>query len=94
MHRKPKLGPIGKGFVKEVKTKSGTRYVARWNAFILQNGERKKVTCGPHELGPKASHGPGLKSLKDARKEWEKVYWSVFQKHPLPRPHNLEQAPE
>ena len=83
MHdRAPKLGPIGKGFVREVKTKDGTRYVARWNAFTLDaNGERKRVQCGPHELGPKVAHGPGLKNLKQAKDAWGKVYWSVFQQH-------------
>jgi hypothetical protein len=35
MHTDSKLGPIGKGFVQEVKKKSGTRYVARWNAYVL-----------------------------------------------------------
>jgi len=81
MHSTAKLGPIGKGFVQEIKTKAGARYVARWNAFVLDNGERKRIQCGPHELGPKVSHGPGLKSLNDARKAWDKIYWSVFTKH-------------
>src|SRR5215471_12704373 len=81
MHNLSKLGPIGKGFVQEIKTKAGTRYVARWNAFLLDNGERKRIQCGPHELGPKLSHGPGLKTLNDARKAWDKIYWSVFTKH-------------
>jgi integrase len=82
MHNTPRLGPIGKGFVQEIKTKAGTRYVARWNAYTLNEaGERSRITCGPHELGPKVSHGPGLKSLSDARKAWDKIYWSVFTKH-------------
>jgi integrase len=82
MHNTPQLGPIGKGFVQEVKTKAGVRYVARWNAYTLNDaGERIRITCGPHELGPKVSHGPGLKSLSDARKAWDKIYWSVFAKH-------------
>jgi integrase len=83
MHKKPpKLGPIGKGFVQEVKTKDGTRYVARWNAFVLdESGERKRIQCGPHELGPKVAHGPGLKNLKQAKDGWGKTYWSVFQQH-------------
>jgi hypothetical protein len=87
MHKVLKLGPIGKGYVQEIKTKNGTRFVARWNAYVQSDdGERIRVTCGPHELGPKVSHGPGLKSIKDARKEWEKVYWTVFsQHHPLLR---------
>ena len=82
MHNTPKLGPIGKGFVQEVKTKAGVRYLARWNAYALNDaGERIRITCGPHELGPKVSHGPGLKSLGDARKAWDKIYWSLFAKH-------------
>ena len=87
MHNAPKLGPIGKGFVQEVKTKAGVRYVARWNVYTLNDaGERSRITCGPHELGPKVSHGPGLKSLNDARKAWDKIYWSVFTKnHPAAR---------
>ena len=81
MH-KPKIGPIGRGFVTEVKTTSGTRYVARWNAYTLApDGSRKRVSCGPHELGSRISHGPGLKSLAEAKREWEKVYWTVFLKH-------------
>jgi hypothetical protein len=57
-------------------------YVARWNAYTLNDaGERTRITCGPHELGPKVSHGPGLRSLSDARKAWDKIYWSVFTKH-------------
>src|ERR1017187_8030124 len=82
MHKVLKLGPIGKGYVQEIKTKNGTRFVARWNAYVQSDdGERIRVTCGPHELGPKVPHGPGLKSIKDARKEWEKVYWTVFSQH-------------
>ena len=82
MHKALKLGPIGKGFVQEVRTNNGTRYVARWNAYVLnQDGSRQRITCGPHELGPKVSHGPGLNSLSDAKKAWDKIYWSVFTKH-------------
>ena len=73
MHKESKLGPIGRGFVQEITTKDGTRYVARWNAFISENGERKRVQCGPHELGPKVAHGPGLKNLKQAKDAWNKV---------------------
>jgi len=85
MHKAPKLGPLGKGFVQEIKTKEGTRYVARWNAYVLVNGERRRIQCGPHELGPKVHHGPGLKSKKEAQKAWNKIYWSVFtEHHPTP----------
>jgi integrase len=81
MHKEAKLGPIGKGFVAEIKTQAGTRYVARWNAYVMDGDTRKRIQCGPYEVGPKVSHGPGLKSIADAKKEWDKVYWSVFERH-------------
>jgi integrase len=82
MHKILKLGPIGKGFVQEISTRNGSRYLARWNAYVQNDdGERIRVTCGPHELGQKVAHGPGLKSLKEARKEWAKIYWTVFSQH-------------
>jgi integrase len=66
----------------EKKTKQGTRFIARWNAFVLDaQGNRSRVTCGPYELGPKVSHGPGLKTINDAKRAWDKVYWAVFQEH-------------
>jgi len=82
MHKTLSLGPIGKGFVQEIKTKSGTRFVARWNAHVLNDtGERVRIICGPHKLGPKVAHGPGLKNLKQAKDAWEKIYWTVFQQY-------------
>jgi hypothetical protein len=82
MHNTPKLDPIGIGFVREIKTKAGARYVARWNAYTLNDaGERTRITCGPHELGPKVSRGPGVKSLSDVCKAWDNIYWSVFTRH-------------
>ncbi len=80
-----KIGPIGKGFVQEVKTKRhGTRFVARWNAYEqAPDGSIRRVQCGPHELGSKVTHGPGLKSLKDAQKAWDQIYRDVFkERHP------------
>src|SRR5580704_9572157 len=42
MHTR-KIGPIGKGFVMEKKTKQGTRFIARWNAFVLDaQGNRSR----------------------------------------------------
>ena len=73
--------PIGRGFVVELKD----RYIARWNAYVLdaESGEKKKVTHGPHELGRKVSHGPGLKNLKQAKDEWDKTRPLVFaEKYP------------
>src|SRR5216684_1650974 len=48
-----------------------------------QNGVRKKISCGPHELGPKISHGPGLRTIKQAEEARAKVRWEVYrEKHP------------
>ncbi|MGA8030513.1 MAG: site-specific integrase [Bryobacteraceae bacterium] len=74
----PKLGPIGKGWVAEVKTQDGARFVARWNAYEIQNGRRVRVIRGPYEIGPKSSHGPGLRDIKQARLQWKKICWQVF----------------
>jgi hypothetical protein len=78
-----KIGPIGKGFVQEVKTKRhGTRFVARWNAYEqAPDGSIRRVQCGPHELGSKVTHGPGLKSVKDAQKAWDQICRDVFKEH-------------
>lgn len=86
--RPPALGPIGNGYVQEIRTSEGTRFVARWQAYILSpdgNG-RKRITCGPHELGPKVHHGPGLRSLADARRAWDQIRWEVFRQHHPPQP--------
>src|SRR6266852_3468600 len=80
----PKLGPIGRGWVTEVKTQQGTRFVARWNAYEIHNDARVRVTCGPYEIGPKASRGPGLRNIKQARVQWEKICWQVFAEHHSP----------
>jgi hypothetical protein len=45
MHKAPKLGPIGKGFVQEIKTKEGSRFMARWNAYVVEDGERRRIQC-------------------------------------------------
>jgi integrase len=84
MHHALKLGPIGKGWVEEVKTKDGTRFVARWNVYVLRDGARQRTKGGQHELGAKVAHGPGLKSLKQAKDAWDKVRWEVFRKHHPP----------
>lgn len=80
-----RIGPIGKEFVQEVKTKRhGTRFVARWNAYEqAPDGSIRRVQCGPHELGSKVTHGPGLKSLKEAQRAWDQIYRDVFkERHP------------
>ena len=48
--------------------------------FSRQTGS-ENVTCGPHELGLKITHGDGLKTLAKAQKEWERVHEEVFKKH-------------
>ena len=76
-----KLGPIGKGTVIEVKTNKGVRFIARWNAFVIVNGVRKRVLGGTHQLGPKvAQHVPGLKSIKQAKDLWDGVRPTIFVK--------------
>ena len=84
MDRTVKLGPIGKGWVEEINRQDGSRFVARWNAFVVRDETRQRIKCGPHELGPKVSHGPGLKSLKQAEDAWDKIRWQVFSQHHSP----------
>jgi hypothetical protein len=75
--------PIGKGWVAELSKK----YIARWNAYTIVDGVKKKVTHGPHELGLKASHGPGLRSLAAAQKLWDAARPAVYAAYyGLPKP--------
>lgn len=69
-------GPIGNGWIDEVRTDKGVHFVARWKKYIPDPNApegRQRVNGGQHELGPKVYHGPGLKSKKDAGKEWLKI---------------------
>jgi integrase len=74
-------GPIGSGWIDLVKKASGSVFVARWNRFLSDNtvpDGRRRVRGGSYEIGPKVHHGPGLRSKKDAMKEWLKVCDSVM----------------
>src|SRR5215472_5146771 len=69
-------GPIGNGWVEEVRTEDGVRFVARWKKYIADPNApagRQRVNGGQYEVGPKVYHGPGLKSKKDAMKSWLKI---------------------
>jgi integrase len=76
-------GPIGHGWIEEVKSDSGTVFVARWNCFVKDaaaSDRRRRVRGGSYVIGPKAHHGPGLRSKKSAMGEWLKVCDSVMGK--------------
>ncbi|HLK65031.1 MAG TPA: site-specific integrase [Bryobacteraceae bacterium] len=76
-------GPIGNGWIDEVETASGSVFIARWNRFVKDNTApegRRRVRGGAYEIGRKVHHGPGLRSKKDAMKEWLKVCDSVIGK--------------
>jgi integrase len=79
--RRIQEGPIGNGWVEEIRTEAGIKFVARWKKFIADPaapGGRRRVDGGYHELGPKVHHGPGLRSKADAVKKWLKVCDSVI----------------
>ena len=85
-------GPMGNGWIEEVKTKRGTRFVAKWNNFVKDDaapGGRRRVRGGSYEIGPKVHHGPkdSLKSRDTAMKYWLKICDAVMgrapQLHPL-----------
>ena len=78
-------GPIGNGWIDEVRTEAGVKFVARWKKYIADDtapGGRQRVNGGQYEIGPKVYHGPGLKSKKDAEKEWLKVCDSIMGRKP------------
>jgi hypothetical protein len=67
-------GPIGNGWIDEVRNADGIHFVARWKKYIPDPSApegRQRVNGGQHILGPKVYHGPGLKSKTDAEKEWK-----------------------
>ena len=52
------------------------------NVAILHKERTKfSLRCGPHAPGSKVTHGQGLKSVKDASKAGDEVYWNVFTAH-------------
>jgi integrase len=76
-------GAIGNGWIDEVKGASGTAFVARWNEYVKDAAApegRRRGRGGSYEIGPKVHHGPGLKSKRDAMKEWLKVCDSIMGK--------------
>jgi integrase len=76
-------GPIGSGWIDAVQTASGVVFVARWNRFVRDESApdaRRRVRGGSYEIGRKVHHGPGLRSKKDALKQWLKVCDSVMGK--------------
>jgi integrase len=80
---KPKItdGPIGHGYIDELRTDDGVRFVARWQKFVPDPdapGGRRRVHGGQYDIGLKVYHGAGLKSKKDAEKEWLKVADSIM----------------
>jgi len=76
-------GPIGSGWIEAVPSASGIVFVARWNCFVRDDSApegRRRIRGGSYEVGRKVHHGPGLRSKKDATKEWLKVCDSVMGK--------------
>jgi integrase len=73
-------GPIGNGWVEEVRADDGVKFVARWQKYVADStapdGRRRE--SGYHDLGPRVYHGPGLKSKKDAQKKWAAISDSVM----------------
>lgn len=74
MAKRPILeGPIGNGWIDQVKQPDGIHFIARWNRFVRDEtapGGRRRERGGSYDLGPKVKHGDGLKALKDAEKKW------------------------
>ncbi|HEX4594016.1 MAG TPA: site-specific integrase [Bryobacteraceae bacterium] len=74
-------GPIGNGWIDEVRTDNGVRFVARWKKFVADPEApegRRRINGGQYEIGPKVYHGPGLKSKKDAEKAWLQICDTVM----------------
>jgi len=79
--RRVKLGLIGKGWVEQIKRQDGSRFVARWNAFVVRDDIRQRVKCGALRTRPESLTRSGLKSLQQAEDSWDKVRWQVFSQH-------------
>jgi|SRR5581483_2923353 len=73
-------GPIGNGWVEEVRSEDGLKYVARWQRYVADPGapDGRRRESGYHELGFKAHRGPGLKSKRDAERKWAEIADSVM----------------
>jgi len=70
-------GPIGNGWVEEIHTEEGIKYIARWQRYVADptapDGRRRE--SGYHEIGLKVHHGPkdALTSRSAAEKKWAEV---------------------
>src|SRR5581483_6866073 len=73
-------GPIGNGWVEEVRSEDGLKYVARWQRYVADPGapDGRRRESGYHELGFKAHRGPGLKSKREAERKWAEIADSVM----------------
>ena len=83
MPRKKLLfGPIGNGWVEEVRTSAGTKFVARWQYYVVDPAEPdgRRRESGYYEIGPKVYDGPkdALKSQTAAEKKWAAIRDSVM----------------
>lgn len=77
-------GPVGNGWIEEVKTGDGTRFVAQWKIYVTKDGVTKRVRGGSYELGPRVKVGPpgSLRGMRDAEKKWSQICDSVIGRTP------------
>ena len=75
-------GPIGSGWVEEVRTDAGIKFVARWQYYVADSDtpEGRRRESGYHEIGPRVHHGPkgSLTSKKAAEEKWAEIRDSVM----------------
>lgn len=83
MPRKKTLyGPIGNGWVEEVRTEEGIKFIARWQYYLAdpETHEGRRRASGYFEIGPKVHHGPkgALTSKSAAETKWAEIRDSVM----------------
>ena len=83
MPRKKLLqGPIGNGWVEELWTEEGIKYIARWQYYVGDTAvpEGRRRESGYYELGLKVYHGPkgALTSKSAAEAKWAEIRDSVM----------------
>jgi len=70
-------GPIGNGWVEEVKTDDGVKFIARWQYYVADpaQADGRRRESGYHEIGPKVYHGPedALTSKRKAERRWDQI---------------------
>ena len=75
-------GPIGSGWVEEVRTDAGIKFVARWQYYVADSDtpEGRRRESGYHEIGLRVHHGPkgSLTSKKAAEEKWAEIRDSVM----------------